>query len=376
MKRWLVIVFTVVVVLGIAVLTGYRLGVKSLEGKIVEALGPGTRLKELKVNWFSIELQGLTIDARRDWPAPRTLVAERVTIVPDLRSLLTDQIRISSIVVQNPYLSLLRTPGKLRMVPSLTEREETGAVSRPLTALPRAVTISTIELRNGTVDLYDATVGRPPLRTTIEEIDAVIRDVAAPAFGKTRFELAGIVKGVKRDGRAKINGWVGPGARDSSSRVALAAVDLVALQPYFVKKNEARVTQGTLDLNLNTEVRNDNLDGKGKIILKNLELAPSRGFFDTFMGLPRNAVINFLKDNNNAIDVDFTLKGDTNNPSFSLNESLSTRIAAAMAGELGVSIQNVAEGLGTLGQKGVEGASGVVEGVGSAVRRLFGGNQK
>jgi hypothetical protein len=91
------------------------------------------------------------------------------------------------------------------------------------------------------------------------------------------------------------------------------------------------------------------------------------------MGLPRNAVINFLKDNNNAIDVDFILTGNTRNPNFSLNENLSTRIATGMADQLGVSIKGVAEGLGTLGRKGMEGAGSAVEGVGSAVKRLFGG---
>ena len=89
--------------------------------------------------------------------------------------------------------------------------------------------------------------------------------------------------------------------------------------------------------------------------------------------MPRNAVINFLKDHNNAIDVDFTLTGNTKNPNFSLNESLSTRIATAMAGQLGVGIANVAEGLGNMGRKGLEGASSVVEGVGAAAKRLFGG---
>jgi hypothetical protein len=177
---------------------------------------------------------------------------------------------------------------------------------------------------------------------------------------------------VRRDGRLNLNGWVDAGARDSSSRVVLAAADLVALEPYLIKKNEARVANGTLDLNLNSEVRNNKLDGKGKVVLRNLEFAPSRGFFDTFMGLPRNAVIGFLKDHNNAIDVDFTLKGDTSNPNFSLNENLSTRIATAMAGQLGVSLRDVAEGLGTIGRKGVEGAGSVVAGVGSAVKRLFG----
>jgi hypothetical protein len=118
-------------------------------------------------------------------------------------------------------------------------------------------------------------------------------------------------------------------------------------------------------------VRNKYIDGKGKVVLKNLRFAPSTGFFDTFMGLPRNAVIGFLKDNHDAIDVDFTLKGDTSNPNFSLNEDLSTRIATGMAGQLGVSIRNVAEGLGTIGRKSMEGAGGVVEGVGTAVKRLF-----
>src|SRR5688572_32200915 len=127
-----------------------------------------------------------------------------------------------------------------------------------------------------------------------------------------------------------VRGCVGPAARHSSSRITPEAVDLVALQPYLVKKNEARVSKGTLDMNLASEVRNDNLNGKGKVILRDLAFAPSSGFFDTFMGVPRNAVIGFLKDHNNAIDVDFTLTGNTKNPNFSLNENLSTRIATTM----------------------------------------------
>jgi Domain of Unknown Function (DUF748) len=373
MKRWQVIAVAVVVALGMAVIAGYRMGVRILQARIVDALGPGSRLTELKVNWFSIEILGLSIDAPKGWPAARTLEAERITIVPDLRTLFSDQIRISSIVVDKPYLSMLRNPGKLIMVPSLTEKEKQAKAADSESGAARALTISTIELKGGSLDLYDATVSRPPLKVRMEEIEALIRDVAVPAAEKTRFEIGGIVKGVKRDGRAKLNGWVGPGATDSSSRVVLEAVDLVPLQPYLIKKNEARVARGTLDLNLASEVRNNNLDGNGKVVLRDLELARSGGYFDTFMGLPRNAVINFLKDNHNAIDVDFTLKGNTNNPSFSLNENLSTRIAMSMANQLGVSIRGVAEGLSTLGRKGAEGASGVVEGVGSAVKRLFGG---
>jgi hypothetical protein len=370
MKRRQHIILAVMIILGIGIIAGYSAGARLLHGRMLEALGPASRLRELRVNWFSVELLGVSIDGPKGWPAARTLEAERVTIVPDLRSLLGDRIRISSIVIDKPYLSILRAPGKLTIVPSLTERK------RREDAAGAAVMISKIELKDGTLELYDATVSRPPLKTRIEEINAVIRDVTAPAIGKTRFELAGVVKGVKRDGTAMLSGWVGPSARDSSSYIALAAVDLVALQPYLVKKNEARVVKGTLDLKLDSAVRNNNLDGKGNAVIKDLEFAPSTGLLDTFMGLPRNAVIGFLKDHNNVIDVAFTLKGNTKQPSFSLNESLSTRIATAMAEELGVSIRSVAEGIGALGRKGLEGAGSVVENVGASISGLFGGGEK
>jgi hypothetical protein len=127
-----------------------------------------------------------------------------------------------------------------------------------------------------------------------------------------------------------------------------------------------------LDLRLNSEVRANRLDGKGKIIIRDLELAPARGYLETFMGVPRSALIHFLKNNQNAIDVDFILTGDTSNPNFSINEAITTRVALGMAAELGVSIRSLAEDFGTLGRRSVEGAAGLADGVGSVLKSLLG----
>jgi uncharacterized protein involved in outer membrane biogenesis len=70
-----------------------------------------------------MELLGLAIAAPKGWPAARTLEAERIIIVPDLRSLLSDQIRVASIVVEKPYLSVLRNRGKLV---NLSRQEKRG----------------------------------------------------------------------------------------------------------------------------------------------------------------------------------------------------------------------------------------------------------
>jgi Domain of Unknown Function (DUF748) len=379
MKRWYIVVIATVFFLGMSVVVGYRVGVRLLQERIVESLGPGSSITEIKVNWFSLDVFGVSIAAPKDWPTGRTFRAARVRIIPSLQTLLTDQIHISSIVFEKPYVSVMRTTGKWVLFPGLTETRErrknteAGGANFP----PRALTISKIELQDGVVELFDATVSRPPLKTRLERVDAVIGDVAVPWLKtRTHFELAANVKGIRRDGRAKVSGWLGPAQEDSSSQITLYAVDLVGLQPYLVRMGEAQVRKGTLDLRLNSEVRANRLDGKGKIIIRDLEFAPSRGYLETFMGIPRSAVINFLKNNENAIDVDFVLIGDTSNPRFSINEAIATRVAMGMAAELGVSIRGLAEEFGNLGRRSVEGAAGVAEGVGSVLRGLFGGTTR
>ena len=377
MKRWQIVVVAAVFFLGMSVVVAYRVGVRLLQERIVEALGPGSGITEVKVNWFSLDVFGVSITAPEGWPTGRTFRAARVRIIPNLQTILTDQIHISSIVFERPYVSVMRTSGKWILFPGLTEtrdRKKKNTEAGGANLSPRAVTISKIELQDGVVDFFDATVTRPPLKTRLERVDAVIGDVAVPwSKTRTRFELAANVKGIRRDGRAKVSGWLGPARGDSSSQITLYAVDLVSLQPYLVRIGEAQVRKGTLDLRLNSEVRANRLDGKGKLIIRDLEFAPSRGYLETFMGIPRSAVINFLKNNENAIDVDFVLTGDTSNPRFSINEAIATRVAMGMAAELGVSIRSLAEDFGNLGRRSVEGAAGVAEGVGSVLKGLFGG---
>lgn len=379
MKRWQIVVIAALLLLVVGIVTGYRLGVRLLHDRVTDALGPGSSIAALKLNWFSLELLEVAIEAPKEWPKAQAFRAERIMIVPSLGTLLTNQIHISSIVLEKPYLAGLRTREKMVIFPGLMEtpagKKNSGA--RPGNASRLAVTISKITMQQGVVELFDATVGRPPLKTRLERVDGVIRDIALPWLeSRTHFELVAIVKGMRRDGRAKAAGWVGPARRDSSSQITLDAVDLVSLQPYLVRMGEAQLRRGTLDLRLQSEVRANRLDGKGKIIIRDLEFAPSRTYFETFMGVPRSAVISFLKNNENAIDVDFVLTGDISNPSFLINEAIATRLAMGMAAELGVSIRGLAEDFGTLGRRSVEAVAGVVESAGSVIKGLLGGARK
>ena len=371
-KTWGLIALVVLAVLIVGGLVGFRVAVGLLKGKVVEALGPESEIKELRVGWSAVEVEGLRIKGRQGWPAAETLRAERVVIVPSLRSLFSDQIQVASVTVVKPYLSTLRTrEGKLRVVPSLLEAPP------PKERPARSVRVGRLTLQDGVVELFDATVAQPPLKIRLEQIQATLRNVVAPALdGKTPLDITGVVKGVQRDGRVTISGWAVPATKDSSIKTQLRSVDLVALQPYLTKASETRVQKGSLDLDMQSEVSKNRLRAPGKVVLSDLEFAPARGALDTFMGVPRAAVVSFLKGKDNKIAVNFILEGDINNPQFTLNEAFATRIASSMADNLGVSIRGIAEGMGGLVTKGAGTAGDATRGLGKALEGLFGGQKK
>ena len=376
-KRWALVALVLLGVLIVGGIIGFRMALGILKGKVVEALGPGSDVTELRVGWSAVEVVGLRIKGPQGWPAADTLRAERVVIVPSLRSLLSDQMRIASITITKPYLSMLRTrDGKLRVVPSLLEAPATkgqAAAGPPA----RSVAISRIALQDGVVELFDATVAQPPLKIRLEQFQASVQNVLVPTLTeKSQFSLTGVVKGVQRDGRAKVDGWIVVATKDSSVRTELRSVDLVAFQPYLSRASETRVQRGGFDLDLQSEVSKNRLRAPGKVIISDLEFPPGRGALDTFMGLPRASVVNFLKNKDNKIDVDFLIEGDINNPQFALNEAFATRIALSLAENLGLSIRGVAEGVGGLGLKGVEAAGEAAKGMGGALRQLFGGQKQ
>ncbi len=376
-KKWALIILAAIVLLIVGAIVGFQAAVGLLKGKVVEALGPDSEIKELRVRWSAVEINGLRIKARQGWPAADTFRADRVVIVPSLRSLLSGRIQVGSITIVRPYLSALRTrDGKLQVVPSLLA----GAASEGKAAAgppARSVTISRITLEDGVVELFDATVAQPPLKIRLEKIQAAMRDVVAPALtGKSRFDLAAAVKGLHRDGRATVSGWVEVASKDSAVKLQLRSVDLVMLQPYLTQTSDTRVQRGALDLDLDSEVKQNRLRAPGKVVISDLEFTPTRGVLDTFMGVPRAAVVNFLKNRENKIAINFILEGDINNPRFALNEAFATRLATGLAENLGVSIRGVAEGVGTLGQKGLEAAGEAAKGVGSALQQFLGGPRK
>ncbi len=370
------LVLILAVALTVCVAAGYRVAVHALKGKVEQALGPDSEVGSIHVGWSGVTVEGLRIKGKGQWPAGDTIRADRVDIVPSLLSLFSDRYRIRSITVSKPYLSVLKTRnGRVLVVPGLLKGED-GRKETEEPAGKQNLTIGRITLDDGEIEFFDASVANPPLRIDIEKINATVEDLAIPALtGRSAFELSGVVKGADRDGRVVLSGWSEIATKDSSVRMQLLSVDLVKLQPYISKTGDTKVRKGILDLDIRSEVRDNRLKAPGRLVISNLELGPSKGLFGTFLGVPRDAVLTFMKGRDGRISLDFTLEGDLNNPRFTLHEAFSERIAASLAETLGVGVKGLAEGAGSLGQKGVDAAGEVVKGIGGALNQIMGGKK-
>lgn len=386
-RRWWLALLAGLIVVLIAAFVVYQFAIRKIEEKIVNALGPLGEVKELHVGLTRIEMTGLRIRAplpegkEAAWPAEDEFRAEHIVVVPSIPDLLRSQIVLNSIRVEGAYFSVLRArDGNVKVLPSRqkttpppgeSKRLDGATAQAPATATiendpassppARSVTINSIEVINGAVEFFDATLRKTPIKQRLEQINARIGKISIPDLtGQSTIQLEAIHKGVRQDGKISIDGSIELSTRESGITTVLRDVDMVSLQPYLVKAGEAGVNKGALDFELNSSIKKGMLYAPGTLSLSDLELSSPSG---TIMGLPRKAAVSMLKNKKGKITVNFVLTGDINDPNFSLNENLSTRIATSIAGKLGVNIEGLAKGIG-------ETSGGTAASIGKALDRL------
>lgn len=350
-------------------LGAWRYLLVTLEQQVLAALGPESSLQSIEIRWPGVvAVTGLRVTAPEGWPAPETLRAERVEVTPDLRTLSSPRVHIRKVEVHGAYLSVRRsTEGRLELLPSLVQR---ATQAQGDAAADSGVAFADIAFHDAQLDFYDASIRRPPLQLRLDAVQAQLLDLRVPERDtRSALSLRATVKGPAHDGQLALDGWLVFATRESDLRVTLRGVDLVALEPYLVKPNEASVRRGRLDLDLHSTVSGRQLRAPGTLVLSGLELASRSGVKNTFMGVPRKAVLTALAAGDDSISLDFTLEGDLDNPRFSLNETLSVRVAVGMAESLGVGLVDIVKDVGQFGSR-------AVEATGDALGRLFGGGDE
>ena len=326
-----------------------------LQRQLIAVLGPDSEIGDVRIGWGEVVIERVRIRAPQGWPVEDTLRAGRIYIAPDLRSLFGERLLVRRIVFENAYLSILREPGgALRLLPSLVDRRDRNPQSARASA--PVLTIGRIELDNAALDLYDRSVraGRT-VQLRLDEVQGGLDDLRVPELDRrSEIQLQAKVRSPAREGSATLDGWLQLSSRDSELDIGLHDVDLVLLAPYLMRESDAGVQRGRVALQVQSAVRNRQLEAPGELVLSDLKLDSGGGVVRSFMGVPRQAVLAALQSGGDELRLRFELKGDLDNPAFSLNETLAVRLTVGMAAALGVEVIDFVKDLGTLGARGLK----------------------
>lgn len=348
-RRRLALLAGLLALVALGALLGLRAASRQLEASLRDALGPRASIGAVRLGLTGLEVTDLRIRAAPGaWPAADELVARRVSLRPGLANLWSRGWHVGRIEVEDGYLSMQRSrQGKLRVLPALLEKPAApgGGNGTEAGGAPR-VRIAQVLLHDVAIDFHDASVRQGTHRIRFESLEASVGPLAFPAFDETTdIDLQATLKGPQRNGRIGIRGEIGIASLDAKLKASVHGVDLVALQPYLLKVNEGGVRRGSLDLTLDATVKAKRLHAPGRVTLIGLELAGGDGLLGTFGGVPRQAVLAAMK-RDGRIEVGFTLDGRIDDPAFSINDNLATKLAGGLAETLGVSLGGVVEGVG------------------------------
>ena len=369
-RRWGLIAIALIALASTGIFIAYQFALDELRSRVITALGTESEVGEIRVSFKSIEIADLKLKAPADWPVRHVLTAARVVISPDLGSFTSDIFRINRIMIERATLAVLRERnGKLRMLPGMTQKVTTSGTSGA-SSPASTVLIEVIELKDSSVSFFDAQVRSPPLEIKFENVAAKITNLRIPELtGKSAIELKADVKGLTRSGALSVAGNMEFATRDSEIKTTLRDVEIATLEPYLIRAAETGVRKGTLDLDLAAKVAANRLTAPGILTLKNLELRTSANATGTFMGMPRDTVVNMIRERDGRIEVPFKLEGNLNDPNFSVDAAFKTRLAIATAAALGVTIKGLIGELSGLREKNT---TEKVDSVINAMKKLFG----
>ncbi|WP_438394494.1 DUF748 domain-containing protein [Caballeronia sp. DA-9] len=355
----------VVVVLLLAAGGGWLYVMHEMKARVIEALGPLGSVEDVDAGYARITLSRVRMRGPQGWPADDALRAERVTLNIDMRSVLTSTLHLRNITVDGFYLSVARfADGRVDLLPNLKQstREAQASSTEAARHAREERLIDHVTFERGAMEFFDESVQKPPYRILISNAHATVDDLHLPALtNPTKLDMTGSIKGPSHTGTVAFNGWMKIASKDSQTHTTLRNVDIATLDPYLLKKVGARstVTGGTIDLTLDATVQNYTIHAPGSVVLNHLQLSENGNPLDTFLSIPTKVAIAALK-NHDQIKLDFELDGNLRDPKFSLNESLTKKLAVGFAKALGVNAEGAARN-----------ASGVVKSIGDALKNLF-----
>jgi uncharacterized protein involved in outer membrane biogenesis len=368
MKKGTKIAFIVlgalVLILSISIALLIKYANTIIKHELESLLGKDFSVRRIDLHWGRVE--AFDISFRN--PAGKTVLkSERLVLKADFIGILRKKYIISNLSLQDPYLFLEKDMRGNLIYPlpqRRTIKEETKKSATP-------VIIKKINLKDGSLDYLDRKVS-PPVLTKLRDIDLELKDISFPLEDNfSTYILSASIPGNQSTGMLKSNGKIKSKTKDTDCKVELRRLDITGFKPYYQKKSDVNLKKGNFDLDMDVKIKSRKINAPGRAVLRDLDFESSSGIGNTFLSIPRSAVINFLKNNNNEIAFNFELEGDLDNPKFNIRESFMETVSIAIAGKLGLSVKRIGESIVIFGAEGAKEVGKGVKGIGESIKKIF-----
>lgn len=178
-----------------------------------------------------------------------------------------------------------------------------------------AVAVRRMQVEQGRLEFSDDSLS-PQFVAKIVDLAGTANGLSSDREARSQFTLEGKVD---EFGYARLSGSANPFApRDRSNfRVQLRNIDLATASPYSMRFAGYRIASGRMAMDLNYRVRDSLIEGSNKITLEKFALGERVDSPDA-LDLPFQLAVALLKDPDGTISLDLPVKGNLDDPQFSL----------------------------------------------------------
>jgi hypothetical protein len=176
--------------------------------------------------------------------------------------------------------------------------------------------------------------------------------------------LKGKIKGRKNDGNIYTKGWLDLKTMDMETSFKVGGLEIKVFEPYYRKRFSAEIESGYFNMESKIAVEKRMINAPGQLELVDLRIEEGSG---TILWIPAKTLASLLRNKGNRIQIEFRVKGNMDDPQFSLQEAFLTRVAVSLAETLGIPIKGVGE---TILKGTGKGTEELVEGL-KSIEKLF-----
>ena len=229
-----------------------------------------------------------------------------------------EQVRIEGIELEQPYARLIIQEDLSTNINELIVEQPVAAEAVTQTSeqqAPLGIHVGGITLRDGSANFADFSL-RPNFATAIQQLNGRIGALDNQSKQAASVDITGKVD---RYAPVTIKGRLTPFDPLHSLDIATVfkQVELTTLTPYSGKFAGYRIRRGRLNLDLHYRIDNGRLNAENHVLLENLQLGERVDSADA-VDLPVRLAVALLKDTQGNIDIALPVRGDLNDPQFSV----------------------------------------------------------